>query len=157
MKCFREMLDLHWLCLCCKYTSQFAQVSLRTSSVHTSETSPATAAGTLALDVIPLDQFSILLLLQFFPLRLHWSYSLSCSFSFLLSFCRVDCTCSSYLTTTQPVECACSSWSSLSASQFHGFMVSFTHVSVIFLRMFFSPHLKTTLQMSVFCRGPFGS
>lgn len=43
--------------------------------------------------------------------------------------------CSSYSTTTQPAECACSSSSSLSASQFHGFMVRHTRVSVIFLSM----------------------
>lgn len=139
------MLDLHWSCLCCTFTTQFAQVNLSTRSVHTSETSPATTFGTLALNVFPLDQFDTVLLLHFFsPHRLHLSYSLFFFFCFwLFSFCRVDCTCSSYLTTTQLVECASSSWSSLSVSQFHGCMVRHTHVSVIFLRMFFSPKNST--------------
>lgn len=55
---------------------------------------------------------------------------------FLPCLPRADCTCSSSLTTIQPVECACSSWSSLNASQFHGFMVSCTHLSVIVLKLF---------------------
>lgn len=60
------------------------------------------------------------------------------SIVFLLSFCRVDCTFSSYSTTIQLVECACSSWSSLSASQFLGSMVSHTHMDV------FCPTLNRT-------------
>lgn len=42
--------------------------------------------------------------------------------------------CSSCLTTTQLAECACSFWSSLSASPFHGFMVSHTYFPLICLR-----------------------
>lgn len=59
-------------------------VSPRTSSVHTSETSPATAAGTLALDVIPLDQSTIVLLLQPTPTPTLASIGLILSFISLL-------------------------------------------------------------------------
>lgn len=86
MKCFREMLDRHWSCLCCTFTTQFAQVNLSTCSVHTSETSPATTVGTLGLNVIPLDQFDTVFLLHFFPLIAFICLILSFFFLLLLAF-----------------------------------------------------------------------
>lgn len=64
---------------------------------------------------------------------LHWSDIFSLALLFFSSR-RADCMCSSCLTTTQPAECACSSWSSLSVSPFHGFMVSHTYFPLICLR-----------------------
>lgn len=110
-------------------------VLLSQQHIHTTHilSTPDMAAGAPDLDIIPPDRLSVVL---FFPpfsrfLALVW-YLFSC-FAFFSS-CRADCMCSSCLTTTQPAECACSSWSSLSVSPFHGFMVSHTYFPLICLR-----------------------
>lgn len=116
------MLDLQ----CCCLSSTFTPRSVLST--------PDIAAGAPDLDIIPPDRLRIVLFFfsSVFPLACIGliSFLLFCFFSSR----RADCMCSSCLTTTQLAECACSSWSSLSVSPFHGFMVSHTYFPLICLR-----------------------
>lgn len=85
-----------------------------------------------------LDQFGSVLHLRAFSSSLRSPpvlYHLVSQHNFSSS-CRVVCTCSSYSITIQLVGCVCFSWSSLSASQFHGSMVNHASTSIILLGIF---------------------